>query len=120
VTITPTAPVVSITAPPAGTRVFAGTSVPFAATAIDATDGNVGATLRWISNLDGPIGTGASLHLAGTGMLPALPLAVVLAALVFVFAAMKTHACFPPARGHPMDELHRTVRMSKQDESNNG
>ncbi|TMB54684.1 MAG: DNRLRE domain-containing protein, partial [Deltaproteobacteria bacterium] len=60
VTITPTAPVVSITAPPTGTRVFAGTSVPFGATAIDSTDGNVGATLRWISNLDGPIGTSPS------------------------------------------------------------
>src|SRR5207249_2031646 len=58
VTITPTAPVVTITAPPVGTRVFAGTNIPFTATAIDATDGDVGATLRWNSNLDGPIGTG--------------------------------------------------------------
>src|SRR5439155_1726271 len=41
VTIMPTPPVVTITAPPTGTRVFAGTNIPFAATAIDATDGNV-------------------------------------------------------------------------------
>jgi hydrogenase-4 component B len=35
------------------------------------------------------LGTGASLHIAGTGMLPALPLLVVLVVLVFVFATMR-------------------------------
>jgi hydrogenase-4 component B len=35
------------------------------------------------------IGTGASLHVAGTGMLPALPLVIVLAILVLVFALLR-------------------------------
>jgi hypothetical protein len=59
-TVTATPPVVTITAPAAGTRVFAGTSLTFAATALDATDGNRAATLRWVSDRDGQIGVGAS------------------------------------------------------------
>src|SRR5207245_8089716 len=55
VTITPTAPVVTITAPPAGTPLFAGTSIPFAATATDATDGTVAATLPGNPNPAGPL-----------------------------------------------------------------
>src|SRR5207237_1177688 len=40
-TITPTAPVVTITAPAAGTRIFGGLSLGFAGAAQDATDGNL-------------------------------------------------------------------------------
>jgi len=60
VTITPSPPVVTIAAPPAGTRVFAGTSVAFSGTATDATDGNLTSTLRWTSDRDGAIGLGGS------------------------------------------------------------
>jgi hypothetical protein len=58
VRVTATPPVVTITAPAAGARVFGGTTVAFSATATDATDGNVGASLRWTSDRDGQIGTG--------------------------------------------------------------
>src|SRR5205823_5309624 len=53
-------PRVTIAAPPAGTRVFAGTSVAFSGTATDATDGNLTSTLRWTSDRDGAIGLGGS------------------------------------------------------------
>src|SRR5207249_850935 len=51
------APQITITAPRDGAATPAGTMVQLPAA---ATDGNVGATLRWISNLDGPIGTSPS------------------------------------------------------------
>ncbi len=60
VTVTPTAPVVTITAPAGGTTIFTGTGLTFAGTALDATDGNLGTALRWVSNRDGLIGTGPS------------------------------------------------------------
>jgi hypothetical protein len=55
-----TAPVVSITDPANGTTVASGTPVSFAATASDAEDGDLGAGLSWVSDLDGAIGSGAS------------------------------------------------------------
>ncbi|MBJ6765490.1 PKD domain-containing protein [Myxococcaceae bacterium JPH2] len=59
---TNTAPTVSITAPPDGTTVFAGTSITFTGKAIDAEDGTLpGAALTWLSNLNGVLGTGNSL-----------------------------------------------------------
>src|SRR5207249_2841212 len=58
VTIAPTPPVVTITAPPTGTRVFAGTNIPFAATALDAEDGDLSPTIRWTSSRDGVLGAG--------------------------------------------------------------
>ncbi|TMA69280.1 MAG: DNRLRE domain-containing protein, partial [Deltaproteobacteria bacterium] len=60
VTIVPSPPVVTITAPAAGTRVFAGTTLTFSGTAMDATDGNLTAGLRWTSDRDGAIGSGAA------------------------------------------------------------
>src|SRR5439155_1714202 len=60
VTITPSPPVVTIAAPPAGTRVFVGTSVVFSGTATDATDGTLTPALRWTSDRDGAIGVGGS------------------------------------------------------------
>src|SRR5207302_4145995 len=59
-TVTPTAPVVTITGPADGTTVFAGTSLAFSGTASDATDGSLSASLRWSSDRDGLIGSGAS------------------------------------------------------------
>src|SRR5207253_2382158 len=59
-TVTATAPVVTITGPADGTTVFAGTSLAFSGTANDATDGNLAASLRWSSDRDGLIGSGAS------------------------------------------------------------
>src|SRR5438128_4195900 len=59
-TLTPTPPVVAITGPTDGTTVFAGTGVAFSGTANDATDGNLSASLRWTSDRDGLIGSGAS------------------------------------------------------------
>src|SRR5207247_3066663 len=60
VTITPSPPVVTIDAPPAGTRVFVGTSLAFSGTATDATDGTLTPALRWTSDRDGAIGVGGS------------------------------------------------------------
>jgi hydrogenase-4 component B len=64
-------------------------SLAGACVVLGAGAGIVVPALARLAPTPGAIGTGASLHLAGTGMLPALPLAVVLAALVFVFAAMR-------------------------------
>ena len=60
VTITNTAPVVgplSVSAP----EVERGTPVTFSGTAADDEDGDLSAALRWSSNRDGNLGTGASL-----------------------------------------------------------
>ncbi|MEM1085023.1 MAG: Ig-like domain-containing protein, partial [Verrucomicrobiota bacterium] len=53
-------PVVSITSPTDGSTSLLGTSVSFAATANDAEDGDVTASVSWASSLDGAIGSGAS------------------------------------------------------------
>ena len=54
-------PVVTITAPPGGASVPAGTPVTLAATAIDAADGDLGARLTWTSSVQGFLGTGSPL-----------------------------------------------------------
>src|SRR5438067_2139176 len=59
-TVTPTPPVVTMVAPAGGTTVFAGTSLAFSGTATDATDGDLSAALRWLSDRDGQIGSGPS------------------------------------------------------------
>src|SRR5581483_2347351 len=62
VTVTPAPPTVAITQPAsATTTVFAGTPVTLAGTATDPADGNVSASLRWTSDRDGDLGTGASV-----------------------------------------------------------
>lgn len=53
-------PTVTITQPADGAVVQRSSSVTFAATATDAEDGDVGASLAWSSNLDGAIATGPS------------------------------------------------------------
>jgi uncharacterized protein YjdB len=55
-----TAPQVTITSPSNGSSFAEGTNISFAATATDAEDGNVAASLIWSSNLQGNIGSGAS------------------------------------------------------------
>src|SRR5581483_1174826 len=45
----------------ASATVFAGTPVTLAGTATDPADGNVSASLRWTSDRDGDLGTGASV-----------------------------------------------------------
>ena len=55
-----TAPVVNISAPADNSSVVQGTSIGFAASASDAEDGNLGASLSWNSSLDGSIGSGTS------------------------------------------------------------
>ena len=57
-------PVVTITSP-AGSIFTVGTSVAFAATALDPEDGDLAANLDWTSDLDGNIGSGASFSTAG-------------------------------------------------------
>jgi cysteine-rich repeat protein len=61
VAITPTAPVVTITAPTDGTAVFAGAAVTFNGTASDVTDGDLSSALTWTSDRHGLIGTGATV-----------------------------------------------------------
>src|SRR5581483_5172046 len=64
VSVTPTAPVVTIATPADGAQSFVGTPVALAATAVDATDGDLSARLRWTSDRDGLVGTGGSVNAA--------------------------------------------------------
>ena len=56
------APVVGITTPADGLNVALGSLIDFAATATDAEDGDLSASLLWTSDLDGTIGVGASFQ----------------------------------------------------------
>jgi hypothetical protein len=53
-------PTVGITSPQDGSSAVATDPVLFAGTATDAEDGDLGASLSWTSDLDGPIGSGPS------------------------------------------------------------
>ena len=55
-----TAPVVTITAPLDGSTSTVGSPLLFSGSSVDAQDGNLSAALVWSSDLDGPIGSGAS------------------------------------------------------------
>jgi hypothetical protein len=59
-----TAPVVTITAPANGSDFDAGVQVTFTGTAIDTEDGEISASLTWMSSLDGILGTAASLPIS--------------------------------------------------------
>jgi hypothetical protein len=52
-------PLITIIEPSSTTYVPQGTSVSFSGTAVDATDGDLTAQLRWVSTLDGPLHVGA-------------------------------------------------------------
>lgn len=54
-------PTVDIVSPGDGASVPAGSPLGFAATAVDATDGDLGPGIEWTSDRDGPLGTGASI-----------------------------------------------------------
>jgi hypothetical protein len=54
-------PVVDIIAPADGASVSAETPVPLLAAAVDATDGDLSSAVTWLSDRDGPLGTGASI-----------------------------------------------------------
>jgi hypothetical protein len=54
-------PSVSITAPTSGTTVTVGESVTFTASATDTEDGNLSAAIAWSSDIDGALGSGASV-----------------------------------------------------------
>ncbi|MEZ4331861.1 MAG: DUF1929 domain-containing protein [Myxococcota bacterium] len=70
------APTVSITTPLDGTTATEGTAIALVATANDAEDGDLSASIDWTSSLDGPLGTGGSLSVAtlsiGTHVVTAL------------------------------------------------
>lgn len=51
-------PEVSITSPSDGDPFTSGTSISFAGTAIDQEEGNLTASLNWVSSIDGQIGSG--------------------------------------------------------------
>jgi subtilisin family serine protease len=57
-------PEVTISSPPNNSNWDLGVAIPFAGTALDDEDGNLGANLQWTSNLDGPIGSGTSFSTA--------------------------------------------------------
>ncbi len=62
------APSVVITAPGSGATVNLDIAEPLAVTAyaVDMTDGELSANVEWTSNLEGSLGTGASLSLNDT------------------------------------------------------
>jgi hypothetical protein len=60
-----TPPVVTLTAPADGSSAIAGAPVTFAGTATDAEEGNLSASLGWVSDLDGAIGAGAGFTTSG-------------------------------------------------------
>jgi parallel beta-helix repeat protein len=57
-----TAPTVTITAPANDSAFDEGILISFSGTASDAEDGDVSASLSWVSSLDGPIGSGGSFN----------------------------------------------------------
>src|SRR5205814_2343996 len=61
IVIVNTPPVVTITAPPAGTSPEPLAPVTFTATATDAEDGNLSSTVTWTSSRDGALGTGGTI-----------------------------------------------------------
>jgi len=61
---TPIRPVVAITSPAEGSSSIESDPVTFAGSATDAQDGDVTASLVWVSDLDGPIGSGAGFSLS--------------------------------------------------------
>jgi hypothetical protein len=61
------APVVTITAPADGSNFFAGDPVTFVGTASDTEDGDLTASIGWMSDLDGNLGTGGTVTCPGPG-----------------------------------------------------
>ncbi len=61
---TNTAPTLNITTPSDGTSVTQGTSITFSGTANDTQDGDLGASIQWTSDINGVIGTGASIDIS--------------------------------------------------------
>lgn len=59
-----TLPVVNITTPSNGASYAKGAAVIFSGTALDAEDGNIGASLVWVSDINGPIGAGTGFFLS--------------------------------------------------------
>lgn len=55
-------PQLAITSPSNGSSFNEGSTINFTATAVDNEDGNIGASIRWTSSIDGDIGTGASIN----------------------------------------------------------
>ncbi|MBK7949336.1 MAG: DUF1929 domain-containing protein [Deltaproteobacteria bacterium] len=55
-------PSVEILSPATGVMLTEGVPVDLVATALDSEDGNLAASLGWSSSLDGPLGTGATIH----------------------------------------------------------
>jgi hypothetical protein len=57
-------PAVTITAPPDGTNTRQGDPITLSGAGTDPEDGDLSASLSWVSDLDGPLGSGASLTLS--------------------------------------------------------
>jgi hypothetical protein len=55
-------PIVTITSPAAGSPFNAGDNIGFVATAVDPEDTDISAAVVWSSDLDGALGTGASIN----------------------------------------------------------
>jgi hypothetical protein len=60
-TVTNVAPGVTVTAPPDGSSVAQGDPLTLTGTATDPGDGDLSASLAWVSDRDGALGTGASV-----------------------------------------------------------
>ena len=57
-------PVVTITAPPDGSTFNQGDNINFTGTANDPEDGTISANIQWSSDLDGALGSGASINVS--------------------------------------------------------
>ena len=75
VPIADVSPVVKINGPASNSTRLPGEAIAFTATATDAEDGDVGASISWKSNLQGPLGSGSSFQrddlVAGTHLVTA-------------------------------------------------
>lgn len=63
-----TPPVLAINSPATDTTYVQGTSINFAGTAADTQDGDISTSIVWTSNVDGTLGTGASLSISSLSL----------------------------------------------------
>src|SRR5207249_6283397 len=113
VPVTARPPAVAVTAPANGRLFPVGFPITFTATAVDRTDGDVGSRLVWMSDRDGPLGSGQSItvsrlspgdHRVTASVTNRLGTAGAASVAVSIGNAAPRLAISAPARGGPLAE----------------